>query len=191
MIQRISIHIWDFRCVYLVYLWPGYLTDMKRLSWTMPHTLTNCLLGYWDGIQHIWYQGSKSCLIYFAGVVTKMHCPALVNQSKAIQWTLVLISKNIIHGTKAAFLVTKTYSNQDKDTIAFLSLVGQISSNVQSLVSWSDMPFPAYFFVIQDFNGFIYFSVISTNINQSALTQNWCSPGCSKTPFLLINSLTD
>ena len=133
MIQRISIFIWDFLCVYLVCLWPGYLTDLKRLSWTMPHTLTNCLLGYWDGMQPIWYQGSKSCLIYLAGVVTKMHCPALVNQSKAVQWTLVLISKNIIHRTKAAFLVRQTYSNQDKDTISFLSLVGQISSNVLSL----------------------------------------------------------
>ena len=63
-----------------------------------------------------------------------MHCPALVNQSRAGQGTLVLISKNIIHGTKSAAPVTKTYSNQDRETISLLSTVGQISCNVQSLL---------------------------------------------------------
>ena len=139
MIHRIINYIWDFQCVYLVYLSPGYLADLKRLSWTMPHTLTNFLLGYWDGMQHIWYQGSKSCLIYFAGVVCMMHCTGLVNQSKAGQGTVVTISKNNIHRTKAAVLVTEFFSNQDKETISFLSIVGQISSNVQSLPTTSDI----------------------------------------------------
>ena len=119
--------------VYLVYLWPGYLTELGRLSWTIPHTFTNCLLGYWNGMQHIWYQCSKSYLIYFAGVVCVMHCTALVNQSNVGQKTVVLISKNIVHRTKAAVLETEFFSNQDKETISFLSIVGQISSNIQSL----------------------------------------------------------
>ena len=106
----------------------------------MPHTFINCLLGQWGRVQHIWYQGSKSCLIKFAGAVSKMHCPALVNQSRAGQGTLVLISNNIIHETKAAALVTKTYSNQDRETISLLSTVGQISCNVQSLADTLHLP---------------------------------------------------
>ena len=66
-----------------------------------------------------------------------MHCTGLVNQSKAGQGTVVMISKNNIHRTKAAVLVTKTYSNYDKETLSFLSIAGQISSNVQSLGSES------------------------------------------------------
>ena len=62
-----------------------------------------------------------------------MHCTALVNQSKAGQGTVVTTSKNIILRTMAAVLVTETFSNKDKETISFLSIVGQISSNVQSL----------------------------------------------------------
>ena len=99
----------------------------------MPHTFINCLSGQWGGVQHKWYQGSKSCLIYFAGVVCKMYCPALVNKSRAGQGTLVSISRNIIHGTKAAALVTKSYSNQDKGSISLLLTLGQISCNVRIL----------------------------------------------------------
>ena len=95
---------WILEYVYLVYLWPGYLTELRILSWTMPHTFTNCLLGQWGRVQHKWYQGSKSCLIYFAGDVCKRYCPALVNKSRAGQQTLVSISRNIMHGTKAAKL---------------------------------------------------------------------------------------
>ena len=62
-----------------------------------------------------------------------MHCTGLVNQSKAGQGTVVTILKDSIHRTKAAVLVTEFFSNQDKETISFLSIVGQISSNVQSL----------------------------------------------------------
>ena len=62
MNHRITDHIWN---VYLVYLWPGYLSELRILSWTMPHTSINCILGPWGGMQHKWYQGSKSCLIYF------------------------------------------------------------------------------------------------------------------------------
>ena len=62
-----------------------------------------------------------------------MHCTALVNQNKAGQGTVVTISKNIIQRTMAAVLVTETFSNEDKETISFLSIVGEISSNVQSL----------------------------------------------------------
>ena len=61
-----------------------------------------------------------------------MYCPALVNKSRAGQGTLVSISRNIIHVTKAAALVTKSYSSQDKGTISLLLTVGQISCNVQS-----------------------------------------------------------
>ena len=99
----------------------------------MPHTFINCLLGQGGGVQHKWYQGSKSCLIYLAGVVFKMYCPALVDKSKAGQGTLVSISRNIIHRTKAGALVTKSYFNQDKGSISLLLTVGQISCNVQSL----------------------------------------------------------
>ena len=59
-----------------------------------------------------------------------MYCPALVNISRAGQGTLVLISRNIIHGTKAAALVTKSYSSQDKGAISLLLAVRQISCNV-------------------------------------------------------------
>ena len=62
-----------------------------------------------------------------------MYCPALVDKSKAGQGTLVSISRNIIHRTKAAALVTKSYSNQDKGLISLLLTVGEISCNVQSL----------------------------------------------------------
>ena len=68
--------------------------------------------------------------------MSKMHCPALVNQSRAGQGTLVLISKNIIHGTKSAAPVTKNYSNQDRETISLLLTGGQISCYVQSLEDW-------------------------------------------------------
>ena len=84
----------------------------------MPHTFINCLSRQWGGIQHKWYQGSSSCLVYFAGVVWKMYCPTLWNKSRAGQGTLVLISRIIIHGRKAAALVTKSYSNQDKESIS-------------------------------------------------------------------------
>ena len=118
---------------YVVYLWPGYLTELSILSWTMPHTFIYCLLGQWGGVQHKWYQGSKSCLIHLSGVVCKMYCPGLVNKSRSGQETLVSISRNIIHGTKAAALVTKSYSSQDKETISLPLTVAQISCNVQSL----------------------------------------------------------
>ena len=62
-----------------------------------------------------------------------MDCPALVYKSIAGQGTLVLISRNIIHGIKAAALVTKSHFNQDKESTSLLLTVGQISSNVQSL----------------------------------------------------------
>ena len=114
----------------------------------MPHTFINCLSGQWGGVQHKWYQGSKSCLIYFAGVVCKMYCPALVNKSRAGQGTLVSISRNIIHGTKAAALVTKSYSNQDKGSISLLLTVGQISCNVQSL-----SPDSFYAKIVEDISG--------------------------------------
>ena len=103
----------------------------------MPHTFINCLLGQWDGVQHKWYQGSKSCLVYFAGYVCTMYCPALVYKSRAGQGTLVSISRIIFHGTKAAALVTKLYFNQGKESISLLLTVGQISCNVQSLGSTS------------------------------------------------------
>ena len=99
----------------------------------MPHTFINCLSGQLGGVQHKWYQGLKSRLIYLPGVVCKMYCPALVNKSRVRKGTLASISKNIIHGTKAAALVTKSYSNQDKGPISLLLTVGQISCNVQSL----------------------------------------------------------
>ena len=99
-----------------------------------PHTFINCLLRQWGRLQHKWYQASKSCTVYFAGVVCKMYCPALVNKSRAGQGTLVSISIIIIHGTKAAALVTKSYSNQDKESLSLLLTVGQISCNVQSLL---------------------------------------------------------
>ena len=118
---------------YLVYLWTGYLIELRILSWTLPHTFINCLLGQWGGVQDKWYQGSKSCLNYLAGVVCKMYCPALVYKSKAGQGTLVSISRDIIHGTKAAALVTKSYSNQGKESTSLLLTLGQISCNVQSL----------------------------------------------------------
>ena len=121
MNHRITDHIWD---VYLVYLWPGYLTELRILSWTMPHTFINCILGQWGGMQHKWYQGSKSYLIYFARVECKMDCPALVCKSRAGQGTLVSISKNICHETKAAALVTKSFSNQDKESISLLLTLG-------------------------------------------------------------------
>ena len=44
-----------------------------------------------------------------------------------------MISRNIIHETKATALVTKSYSNQDKESTSLLLTVGQISCNVQSL----------------------------------------------------------
>ena len=62
-----------------------------------------------------------------------MYCPALVNKSRAGQGTRVSISRNIIHGTKAAGLVTNSYSYQDKGSISLLLTVGQMSCNVQSL----------------------------------------------------------
>jgi hypothetical protein len=66
-----------------------------------------------------------------------MYCPALVDKSKAGQGTLVSISRNIIHRTKAAALVTESYPNQDKGLISLLLTVGQMSCNVQSLLSTS------------------------------------------------------
>ena len=68
----------------------------------------------------------------FMRVVCKMYCHVLVNKSRAGQGTLVLISRIIIHGTKAAALVTKSYSNQDKESKSLLLTGGQISCNVQS-----------------------------------------------------------
>ena len=62
-----------------------------------------------------------------------MCCPALVNKRRVGQGTLVLISRIIVHETKAAALVTKSYSNQDKESVSLLLAVGQISCNVQSL----------------------------------------------------------
>ena len=62
-----------------------------------------------------------------------MYCPALVYKSRAGQGTLVLISRNIIHETKAAALVTKSYSNLDKELLSLLLTVVQISCNIQSL----------------------------------------------------------
>ena len=119
--------------LYLVYLCPGYLTELRILSWTMPHTLINCLLGQWGGVQSKWYQGSKLYLIFLAGAVCKMYCPGLVYKSRAGQGTVVLISRNIIHGTKAAALVTKSHSNHYKESTSLLLKVRQISCNVQSL----------------------------------------------------------
>ena len=101
----------------------------------MPCTFINCLSGQWGGVQYKWYQGSKSCLVYFAGVVCKMYCPALVNSGRVGPGTLVLISRIIVHETKAAALVTKSYSNQDKESVSLLLAVGQISCNIQSLSS--------------------------------------------------------
>ena len=75
----------------------------------------------------------QSHISFFAGVVFMMYCPALVNKSTAGQGTLILISRNIIHGTKAAALVTKSFFNQDKGLISFLLKVRQISCNIQSL----------------------------------------------------------
>ena len=77
--------------------------------------------------------GFKVTSHFFAGAVCKVYCPALVNKSTSGQGTLVSISRNIIHGTEAAALVTKSFSNQDKGSISLLLAVGQISSNVQSL----------------------------------------------------------
>jgi hypothetical protein len=128
MNHRITDHIWDLgTCI-------SCLPLTRILSWTMPHTFINCLLGQWSGVQHKWYQGSMSCLIYFARVECKKDCLALWYKSKAGQETLVLISKNIIHETKAAALVTKVYSNQDTESISLLLTVRQISCYVQSLV---------------------------------------------------------
>ena len=62
-----------------------------------------------------------------------MYCPALVYTSRAGQGTRVSILRNIIHETNAAALVTKSYSNLDKELTSLLSTVRQISSNVQSL----------------------------------------------------------
>ena len=132
----IQLNILDFTLshIYLVYLWPGYLTELRILSGTMPHTYINCLLGQWGQMQHKWYMGLKSCLIYLAGVVFQMFCPALVNKRRAGKGTLVSISRNIICGIKAAALVTKSYSHQDKGKISFLLTAGQMSCSVQSLV---------------------------------------------------------
>ena len=100
----------------------------------MPYTFINCLLRQWGGVQHKWYQGSKSCLIYLVGDVCKLYCPNLVNKSRAGKEILVSISRNIMHVTQTAALVTKSYSSQDKGTICLLLTVGQISCDVQSLV---------------------------------------------------------
>ena len=105
---------------YLVYLWLGHLTELRISSWTMPHTFINCLLGQWDRVQNKWYQGSKSCLFLL--------------ELCAGQGTLVSISRSIIHGTKAAALVTKLFCNQDKGSISLLLAVRLISCNVQSLL---------------------------------------------------------
>ena len=69
-----------------------------------------------------------------------MYCPDLVYTSRPGQGTLVLISRNIIHETKAAALVTKSYSNQDKESISLLLTVGQLSCNVQSLANMYFLP---------------------------------------------------
>ena len=66
----------------------------------------------------------------FSVFVYKIYYPALVNKSRAGHGTLVSISRNIIHGTKAAALVTKSYSDQGKGSVSLLLTVGQISSNV-------------------------------------------------------------
>ena len=96
----------------------------------MANTFINCLLGQWGEVQHKQYKCSKLCPIYFAGVVCKMYCPALLSKSRAGQGTLVSILRNITYGTKAAALVTKPYSNEDKGLLSLLLTVGQISCNV-------------------------------------------------------------
>ena len=132
MNHGITDHIWDLGT------WISCLPLTRISHWTENFILNNAPYFYqlsietMGRVQHKWYQGSKSCLIYFAGVVCKMYCPALVNKSRAGQGTLVSISRNIIHGTKAAALVTKLHSNQDKGTKSLLLTVGQISCNVQS-----------------------------------------------------------
>ena len=101
MNHRITDHIWDL----------GTYISLTRIS----HLTENIMLinaPYFSQLSiGTIGRGSKLCLIYLAGVVCKMHCPALVYKNRAGQGTLVSISRNIIHETKAAALVTKSYSN--------------------------------------------------------------------------------
>ena len=133
MNHRFTDHTWDLGTSV------SCLTLTRIPHWTEIIILNNApyfyqlSIGTMGGVQHKWYQGSKSCLIYLAGAVCKMYCPAKVYKSRTGQGTLVLISRNIIHGTKAAALVTKYHSNQDKESTSLLLTVGQISCNVQSL----------------------------------------------------------
>ena len=157
----------------------------------MPHTFISCILGQWGGVQHKWYQDSKSCFIYLAVAACKIYCPALVNRSRAGQGTLVSISRNIIHGTKAAALVTKFYSNQDTGLVSLLLTVRQISSNVQSL-PWTSpsasVKFVSHIIVSSHEVFIIELSTLYFSLNQPLfrLSQKFeisvclcfCSPAC-------------
>ena len=69
---------------YLVYLWPGYPTELRILSWTIPRTFNHFLLGQWGGVQHKWYQGSKSCLFFWWSFVQDvLSCPGKKKYSEA------------------------------------------------------------------------------------------------------------
>ena len=112
----------------------------RRLSHQMPCSLSPGLVGLGQWILLLYYLSRTihyphpvQSLIRGAWLAAAGTVVPKATTIRSYEMQAQLPGANIIHGTKEAVLVTKSCSNQDKESTFLLLTVGQISGNVQSL----------------------------------------------------------